>query len=72
LAAIFDAEMVAASELTEAQFRRIVSVKARLSRHMKDLFADEKFENSVRVSTNTPSKVVYRIGAVKNLLLSLT
>ena len=72
LAAIFDAEMVAVSELTEAQFHSILSAKATLAKNMKTLFTDDKFENAVRVSTNTPSKLVYRIQAVKNLLNSLS
>lgn len=72
LAAIFDAEMVAASELTERQFEKVVLAKASLSKPMKALFSDEDFESAVRVSTNTPSKVIYRIRAVKDLLLSLT
>lgn len=71
LAAIFDAEMVAASELTDAQFHKLCTVKGMLEKPMKALFADEHFENAVRVSTNTPSKVTYRIKAVKTLLLSL-
>lgn len=68
LSAIFDAEMVAASELTETQYKRVLASKTSLTKSMKALFSDEAFENSVRVSTNTPSKVVYRIEAVKKLL----
>ena len=71
LAAVFDAEMIAASELTEQQFQKIQKNKTKLEKNMKSLFADDKFENAVRVSTNTPSKVVYRINAVKKLLLNL-
>lgn len=71
LAAIFDAEMVAASELTNAQFLKLCSVKTKLEKPMKALFADKDFESAVRVSTNTPSKVTYRIKAVKALLHSL-
>lgn len=72
LAAIFDAEMIAASELSQSQFEKILTAKASLAKSMKDLFSDDRFENAVRVSTNTPSKLVYRIQAVKNLLHSLS
>jgi hypothetical protein len=70
LSAIFDAEMVAASELTEGQFEKVLAAKASLAKNMKTLFSDDKFENAVRVSTNTPSKLIYRIQAVKDLLHS--
>lgn len=71
MSAIFDAEMVAASELTHAHFLKLCAVTTKLEKPMKALFADKDFESAVRVSTNTPSKVTYRIKAVKELLRSL-
>jgi hypothetical protein len=34
----------------------------------KKLFSDKRFEEAVRSSTNTPSRVRYRIEAIINLL----
>ena len=70
LAAIFDAEMIAVSELTEAQFKKAYTEKSSVARNMRSLFADGVFDSSVRVSTNTPSKLIYRIQSVKTLLQS--
>lgn len=67
MAAIYDAQMVAIGELSPADFAEIKKRKAEVLKATIKLFGDSKFEDAVRVSTNSPSKVLYRIGKVKAL-----
>lgn len=71
LAAIFDAEMIAASELSEKSFKQLTTKKVAIDKATRKLFEDTKFEEAVRASTNTPSRVKYRIEAVKNMLSNI-
>jgi hypothetical protein len=68
MSAVYDAQMIAASELSETRFRLIKGTTASLARETKKLFNDQKFVDAVRVSTNSPSKVLYRITKVKDML----
>ena len=68
MSAVYDAEMVAVSELSEAKFQIILKKKIAVGRATIQLFKDPKFVDSVRVSTNSPSKVLYRIEKVKEML----
>lgn len=68
MSAMYDAQMVAASELSTAEFAAINAKKAALRQGSLALFKDPKFVDAVRVSTNSPSKVLYRINKVKDLL----
>ncbi len=71
MSAIYDAQMVAAAELSESRFQAIKKKRSALSHATLNLFKDEKFVDSVRVSTNSPSKVNYRITKVKDMLAKL-
>lgn len=68
MSAVYDAQMVAASELSETRFKQIKSKSTALARETKKLFSDQKFVDAVRVSTNSPSKVLYRVTKVKEML----
>ena len=68
ISAVYDAEMVAASELTEPKFRLLKSKKVAVGQATLKLFKDDRFVDSVRVSTNSPSRVIYRISKVKEML----
>lgn len=68
MSALYDAEMTAVSELTEAKFIALKAKKTALNHATLGLFKDLKFVDAVRVSTNSPSKVSYRINKVKDML----
>lgn len=71
LAAMYDAEMIAVSKLSSAAFNNLLSKKAVVIAETKKLFNDSKFEEAVRVSTNTPSRVRYRIEKVMEMLAAI-
>jgi hypothetical protein len=71
MSALYDAQMIAAFELSESKFTALMSKKAALKKASIELFKDSKFVDSVRVSTNTPSKLVYRITKVKDMLAKI-
>ena len=68
MSAMYDAQMISASELTDAQFKKISKKKIELQKSFLVLFKDATFVDSIRVSTNSPSKVLYRVRKVKELL----
>ncbi|TXH90410.1 MAG: DUF262 domain-containing protein [Rhodoferax sp.] len=71
LASIYDAQMIAVEQLTKAELLNAHKRKSELLTATKKLFQDKRFEESVRASTNTPSRVRYRIDAVTNLLKTI-
>lgn len=71
LASMYDAQMIAVDSLSPATIIKIKSKKSAVLAETKKLFEDKKFEESVRSSTNTPSRVRYRIESVINLLKSI-
>jgi hypothetical protein len=71
LASMYDAEMIAVSELSVAAFNKLLPKKAAVIAETKKLFKDNKFEEAVRVSTNTPSRVRYRIEKVMEMLSAI-
>lgn len=71
LSALYDAQMVAAAELTASEFNALASKSNMIVRKTKALFSDPVFENAIRLSTNTPSRVRERIGKMLALLRSI-
>lgn len=71
LAGLYDAEMIAASRLTDAQVLTISSKRAQVVQATKDLFEDSDFEEAVRLGTNTPSRIKSRIEKTYDMLVSL-
>lgn len=71
LASIYDAQMIAVNELSTAQLEKLLSKKTAVLDATKKLFNDERFEEAVRASTNTPSRVRYRIEAVSAMLKAI-
>lgn len=71
MSALYDAEMVAVAELSETKFQFLKTKKSALAQSTINLFKDQKFVDAVRVSTNSPSKVNYRINKVKDMLLEI-
>jgi hypothetical protein len=66
--AVYDAEMIAALELSDTKFKAVKARKSQVTQATLKLFKDPEFADSVRVSTNSPSKVLYRIRKVKEML----
>lgn len=69
LAGMYDAQMLAVSELSDQDISRLANNSLNVLNRTRDLFSnDPEFEQSVRQGTNTPSRIVYRVNAVINLL----
>jgi len=68
LSALYDAQMVAASELSNARFAVVASKYAQIVKKTKTLFSDSTFNDAIRVSTNTPKRVKRRIELTSQLL----
>lgn len=71
MSAMFDAQMIAASELSEARHKALSHKTATVRRETLKLFKDDRFVDAIRVSTNTPSKVRYRIATMKDVLKNI-
>lgn len=71
LAGLYDAQMIAASLLTDAQVKTISGKRDQLLEATKNLFSFSDFEEAVRLGTNTPSRIRARIDQTYNMLLSL-
>ena len=72
MSALYDAQMIAVHELTEAKFKVIKSKKAALKRANLALLSEPKFVDAIRVSTNSPSRVLHRVSRTKEMLAGLT
>ena len=66
IGAIYDAQMIAVDLFEDQELKRI-DVKA-VKQETANLFTDFEFDDAVRVSTNTSSRLSYRIQAVRQLL----
>lgn len=71
LAGMYDAEMLAVSELTGPELANAVKKSTAAVKQTAGLFKNAEFEKSVRQGTNTPSFVRNRVSAVLHLLRSL-
>lgn len=71
LAGLYDAEMIGASLLTPEQVDSVSRKKSQVVLGTKDLFSNAEFEEAVRLGTNTPSRIRYRIERIRDLLLDL-
>ncbi len=72
LAGLYDAEMIAAAILTDVEVNALVGRQAEISDATKSLFGQPEFEEAVRLGTNTPARIRYRIEQTYSMLLSLT
>ena len=72
LAGVYDAEMVALSELDDGQLARVVSRRSQAAQAIRDLFLqDPDFDQAARQATNTPGRVHYRVARLLDLLRSV-
>lgn len=72
LSGMFDAQMLAVSELTEEQYQQILNCIPSVVDETRKLFLDEEFEKSVREGTNTPSRLSYRVSSVHEMLAKIS
>ena len=71
LAGMYDAQMVSVSQLDPTEVEALGHKQAKVLASTRQLFTDPSFEDAVRVGTNTPSRVQYRIGRLTDSLRAL-
>lgn len=71
MSAMFDAQMIAASELSDARYNALSSKTVAVRKETLKLFKNDRFVDAIRVSTNTPNKVLYRIATMKDALKNI-
>lgn len=71
LAGMYDAQMLAVAEMTDATVNKAITESATTVAHTAALFNNKDFEKSVRQGTNTPSFVRNRVNALMQMLQSL-
>ncbi|SDR73343.1 hypothetical protein SAMN05444173_0650 [Opitutus sp. GAS368] len=72
LAGMYDAQMLAISELGQAKLPALKKHKKAIIEKTKSLFQDPSFETAVRQGTNTPSRILHRVDTMRSMLLSFT
>jgi hypothetical protein len=68
LAGMYDAEMVGVALINDDVLDALVKRNQGVIQGTRKLFDDEAFEEAVRVGTNTPSRVQYRIQSLEHML----
>ncbi|WP_197083561.1 MULTISPECIES: DUF262 domain-containing protein [Burkholderia] len=68
LSALYDAQMIAVSELSDAKFKKLISKRQKVIGATRSLFGVSEFEDSIRVSTNTPTRVKMRVEMMVEML----
>jgi hypothetical protein len=68
LTGMYDAEMVAVCLITEEERAVAIEKSADIREATRTLFDDPDFDTAVRLGTNTPARIVYRIEGVASLL----
>lgn len=71
LAGLFDAQMIASYLLSAAKLAEVVKHRTKVINETKKLFEDSEFEESVRLGTNTPSRLKFRVKAIRDMLASI-
>ncbi len=71
LAGLYDAQMIACDQISEGKFLALREAPERVVAETKRLFDDRLFEEAVRLGTNTPSRMIYRVSRVVESLANL-
>jgi hypothetical protein len=71
LAGMFDAQMLSVAMLSNGKLDRAIERRRSVVSGTRRLFDDAGFDKSVRTGTNTPARIKYRVGKMKDLLESL-
>ena len=64
LAGLYDAQMIACDQISNMKFIELCEAPGRVISQTKTLFDDPLFEEAVRLGTNTPSRMIYRVSQV--------
>lgn len=72
LSALYDAQMIAVARLSPAKYKKLEANKSKLAQASRKLFDDIIFEDAIRLSTNTPTRVASRVNMMSNLLSDLS
>lgn len=70
ISGMYDAQMIAVDILSSEQLKRAIINAGEIDVQTKILFEDKLFEDSVRQSTNTSTKIQYRVRQVLAVLLA--
>ena len=68
LAGLYDAQMIACDQISDVRYEKLKKVRGKVAKATRKLFEDDEFEEAVRLGTNTPARMIYR---VKSTLTSL-
>ncbi|GLV91811.1 hypothetical protein Slala04_32650 [Streptomyces lavendulae subsp. lavendulae] len=68
LAGMYDAQMVAVSLVDDKRIATLIENREEVISRTRGLFSDRNFNEAVRLSTNTPSRVAYRIARVLDMV----
>lgn len=68
LGGVYDAEMIAVTELTEKELKKAISKKNLILEQTEKLFEDGEFDRSVRQNTNSPKAVFLRVNVILSML----
>lgn len=71
LGGVYDAQMIAIDALTDREIRALARKREDVVEQTKELFGDEHYDASVRTSTNTPSRLKYRVERTIDMLQSI-
>ncbi len=72
LAGLFDAQMIAAYLLTNAQYEKLAGQRTKIIAATRALFESAEFEEAVRLGTNTPSRLKLRVRETRDMLASFS
>jgi hypothetical protein len=68
LAGMYDAQMIAVSQVSEVTFEHAVHEAPNVVQATKELFADAEFDKAVRTGTNTPARIKHRVNRMRAIL----
>lgn len=71
LAGMYDAQMLAVSELSEDEYLGLHNKRAQLTNRTRLLFSDAQFDQAVRTGTNTPARITYRVDKMLEVMRSI-
>lgn len=71
LAGMYDAQMISAGLISQQTMNKAKGHRQKLQNRTRDLFEDSAFDEAVRTGTNTPTRIRYRVGAMKDALETL-
>ncbi len=71
LAGLYDAQMIACHQITDDLYDTLRGSQEQVISETQKLFDDSLFEEAVRLGTNTPSRMIYRVKRTLDSLLRL-